>query len=161
MLKFPCIISQFSQNSGIGIRFDTVDGSFEIRLTSTTPEIFLNPCKYWWIFTTSTWKKKGCRPFSTLSDGKLTPFFVTEPKFGSPLARRCWYLPQLVRWISEASPIIIFQPESLKCFCRPWDSNHHDKTMGGKNGKPPLLNPKGFNHPNWVNHYFNGGGSPG
>ena len=20
--------------------------------------------------------------------------------------------------------------------------------------------PKGFNHPNWVNHYFNGGGSP-
>ena len=21
--------------------------------------------------------------------------------------------------------------------------------------------PKGFNHPNWVNHYFNGGGSPG
>ena len=21
--------------------------------------------------------------------------------------------------------------------------------------------PKGFNHRNWVNHYFNGGGSPG
>ena len=27
--------------------------------------------------------------------------------------------------------------------------------------RPRLLNPKGFNHRNWVNHYFNGGGSPG
>ena len=26
--------------------------------------------------------------------------------------------------------------------------------------QPPLLNPKGFNHRNWVNHFFNGGGSP-
>ena len=30
----------------------------------------------------------------------------------------------------------------------PWDSNHH-------------CLPKGFNHRNWVSHYFNGGGSPG
>ena len=24
-----------------------------------------------------------------------------------------------------------------------------------------IANPKGFNHRNWVKHYFNGGGSPG
>ncbi len=27
--------------------------------------------------------------------------------------------------------------------------------------QPPLKHHQGFNHPNWVNHYFNGGGSPG
>ena len=27
--------------------------------------------------------------------------------------------------------------------------------------QPPLLNPKGFNHRNWVNLFCNGGGSPG
>ena len=33
------------------------------------------------------------------------------------------------------------------------------KTMGVN--ITTIVNPKGFNHPNWVNHYFNGGGSLG
>ena len=39
----------------------------------------------------------------------------------------------------------------------PWDSNHHYDN-GWKKYNHHCL-PKGFNHPNWVNHYFNGGGS--
>ena len=35
------------------------------------------------------------------------------------------------------------------------------KTMGVNITTIVYLLPKGFNHPNWVNHYFNGGGSPG